>query len=214
MNPMVIHAFTAEQTSKLTGLSTQQLRYWAETDFFQLSYLNLPGKPYGRIYSFRDVVGLRTLALLRNIHHVPLQELRKVGRWLEENYEAPWSELRFYVSGRNVYFRDPERVIRQGANPQQAVMPIEIKDVAAVAEKEARQLTRRTRSEIGKVVQHRYTAHNAPVIAGTRIRTETIWQFHNAGYRDDQILREYPRLTPDDICAAIEYEEQRRQQAS
>lgn len=211
---MVIHAFTAEQTSKLTGLSARQLRYWAETDFFRPSYVDVPGKPYGRIYSFRDVVGLRTLALLRNGHKVPLQELRKVGRWLEENHKAPWSELRFYVAGRNVYFRDPQRAIRQGANPQQVVMPIEMQAVAAAAETEARQLTQRTPLEIGKVVRHRYTAHNAPVIAGTRIRTEAVWQFRNAGYSDDQILREYPRLTPDDICAAVEYEEQRRQKAS
>ena len=65
-------------------------------------------RAFGRIYSFRDVVGLRTIAVLRNVHRVPLQELRRVGKWLQERHDAPWSSLRFALQGRKVLFIDPD----------------------------------------------------------------------------------------------------------
>lgn len=208
-----ILAFTVEQASRLTGLSDRQLRYWDDTGFFNPTYSDVKRRPYGRIYSFRDVVGLRTLAMLRNEHKVPLQELRKIGAWLKQNYDEPWASLRFYVADRAVYFDDPrDKVRRSGSNPDQTVIPIEMQRIATETEAAADKLRERTDDEIGKIVQHRYTLHNAPRIAGTRIRTEAIWNFHQAGYSTDEIIRQYPRLTADDVEAAICFEQQRRQQ--
>src|SRR5438445_302961 len=99
-------AFTGHQVERLTGLSPRVLRYWEETEVFRASYIDdRPHRPYRRIYSFRDVVSLRTLALLRK--RVPLDELRRVGQYLSDRYEAPWAELRFGVIGRRVVFPDP-----------------------------------------------------------------------------------------------------------
>ncbi|MDI3339450.1 MAG: DUF433 domain-containing protein [Sphaerobacter sp.] len=195
----------------MSGLSARRIRYWAETGFFQPSYRDRAGRAYGRIYSFRDVVGLRTLALLRNEHRVSLQSLREVGKWLSDHYEAPWAELRFFVAGREVYFHDPRTgTHRSGRRPEQAVIAIDLRQVAAATEAEAERLRARTTEEIGRIVQHRYLSHNAPVIAGTRIRTEAIWHFHEAGYDTCAILREYPRLTERDVIAAIDFERRRR----
>jgi uncharacterized protein (DUF433 family) len=55
--------------------------------------------------------------------------------------------------------------------------------------------------------------HNAWVVAGTRIPTEAIWNFHAAGYDAEAIIREYPRLTPDDVRAAIDFESRRHKAA-
>jgi uncharacterized protein (DUF433 family) len=44
-----------------------------------------------------------------------------------------------------------------------------------------------------------------PVIRGTRIPVELIVRMVGQGIRDDEILREYPRLTADDIRAAVSY---------
>lgn len=204
-------AMTTEQAARLAGLSEYQLRYWADTGFYTPSISNERGRPYGRIYSFRDVVGLRTLAILRQKFQVPLQELRKVGEWLEANYEQPWSSLRFFVAGGRVYFRDPALdVHRDAGNPEQTVIPIHLDEVAAATEAAADRMNERTPDEIGRIIRHRYTSHNYPIIAGTRIRAEAVWHFHQAGYTVDQILFEYPRLTPRDVEAAIEYESQRR----
>ena len=211
----VLLAFSSEQVSRLTGLSERQLRYWDDTGFFTPSISNTRGKPFGRIYSFRDVVGLRTIAMLRNQHRVPLQELRKVGMWLEKHYDEPWASLRFYVSGGHVYFDDPEDGYRRlGVRPEQIVITIEMKTVAASTAKSAERLRQRDPGEIGRVQQNRYVSHNQPVIAGTRIRVEAIWNFHEAGYDTDAILAEYPRLTRDDVEAAIECERQRRQRVA
>lgn len=206
-----ILASTVEQASRLTGLSDRQLRYWDNTGFFNPTISDVKRRPYGRIYSFRDVVGLRTLGMLRHKYNIPLQELRKVGAWLNEHYEEPWASLRFYVAGRKVFFDDPEHEVRRsGSNPEQVVIPVEMQRVATETEAEAQKLRERDPDEIGKIVQHRYTSHNAPLIAGTRIRTEAIWNFHEAGYSVAEILREYPRLTTDDVHAAISFEKQRR----
>jgi uncharacterized protein (DUF433 family) len=52
--------------------------------------------------------------------------------------------------------------------------------------------------------------NNTPVVAGTRVPTEAIWNFHEAGYDTDAIIREYPQITAADVRAAIMYEESRR----
>lgn len=207
-----ILAFTVDQASRLTGLTDRQLRYWDDTGFFTPTYSDAKRRAYGRIYSFRDVVGLRTLAMLRNKYRVPLQELRKIGAWLKQNYEAPWASLRFYVAGREVFFDDPrDQIRRSGSNPDQTVIPVEMQSIATETEAAADKLRERTPDEIGKVVQHRHIMQNSPVLAGTRIRTEAIWSFHKAGYQCDEILRRYPRLTPKDVQAAIDFERERRQ---
>src|SRR5262245_43711820 len=100
-------AFTGQQVQRLTGLSQRVLRYWEQTDVFRATYVDdRPGRPVRRICTFRDLVSLRTLAMLRK--RVPLDELRRAGRFLSEKYEAPWAELRFGVLGRRVVFPDPE----------------------------------------------------------------------------------------------------------
>jgi len=49
-------------------------------------------------------------------------------------------------------------------------------------------------------------SHNRPVIAGTRIPTSAIKSFNDAGYTVDEIIEEYPDLTPEDVKAALDYE--------
>jgi len=44
-----------------------------------------------------------------------------------------------------------------------------------------------------------------PVIRGTRIPVELIVRMLGQGISEDEILREYPRLQPDDIRAALTY---------
>jgi uncharacterized protein (DUF433 family) len=211
----VIIAFTAEQVSRLTGLSDHQLRYWDDTGFFKPSLADEPKRPYGRIYSFRDVVGLRTIAIMRNRYGIPLQGLRKLGGWLAEHYDQPWSTLRFYVVGKDVYFGDSsDGTRRAGRRPDQTVITIEMNDVAEVTGEEADRLRRREADEIGRIVQHRYVSHNSPVVDGTRIRTEAIWRFHDAGYDNDAIIEQYPRLTKKDVEAALDYERRRRQRVA
>ena len=77
--------FTAEHVSGLTRLSTRQLVYWDRTGFFSPAHKEV-GQTFGRIYGFRDLVGLKAISVLRIDHNLPLQELRRVGAWLHERY--------------------------------------------------------------------------------------------------------------------------------
>jgi uncharacterized protein (DUF433 family) len=205
-------AFTAEHVCRLTGLSARQLRYWDQTEFFSPTLVEgFPRRPFGRIYSFRDVVGLRTISILRNEHRVPLQELRRVGAWLHERHEAAWSSLRFALKGRKVVFFDPDAgVAVEPRGAGQEVLPISLQPIADDMSRAADRLRERSPDQIGQVVRNRYVVHNAWVVAGTRIPTTAIWNFHEAGYSADRIVGEYPRLTHADVEAAIAFEKQRR----
>lgn len=207
-----VFAFSAEQVRKLTGLSDHQLRYWDKTGFFSPSYGEANRRrPFSRVYSFRDVVGLRTIATLRS--SLPLQQLRKLGAWLSEHYDTPWSSLRFAVAGEQVFFRDPDDGDWVATRPRgQAVLrDFHLQDIAEQTTLAAERLRERDPADIGRVEQKRFVMHNAPVLAGTRIRTAAVWNFHEAGYSTADMLKQFPRLTPADVDAAIAWECQRRQ---
>ncbi len=208
-----IVAFTAEQVCRLTRLSARQLTYWDKTEFF--SPTTIQGqRAFSRIYSFRDVVGLRTIGILRNDHQVPLQELRKVGAWLSDHYEAPWSRLRFALNGRRVVFFDPETgEALEAREGRQAAIEVTLQVVADDMSAAAAKLRERTKADLGKISRKRYIVRNAYVIAGTRIPTEGIWNFHRAGYDTNAILYEYPRLTAKDVRAAVTFEKGRHKAA-
>jgi uncharacterized protein (DUF433 family) len=205
-----VDLFTVEQAACLAGVSPGQVVAWDRDGFFRSTWPS-DGKPYGRLYSFRDVVGLRTLAVLRTEHRVPLQDLKRVGQWLSDRYEAPWASLRFYVAGRRVYFDDPSTGMRTAGRPLgQGAFPFEMDAVAKTVSERVAAAKRRQPDQLGRIVQERGMVGNAPVLAGTRIPTSAIWSFHADGYTVEQIIAEYPRLTPTDIEAAILFEQTRR----
>ena len=205
-------AFTAAHASRLTGLSDRQLRYWDSRGIFRPAYADEDRRrPYSRIYSFRDIVGLRTIALLLKQYRVPLPEVEAVGEWLSKRYEAPWASLRFFVVDRRALFEEPETGSRyQARPPHQIPLLIDIGPIEHDMREAARALRNRRPEDIGKVMRHRYVAHNADVLAGTRIPTHAIWEFYEAGYDRDAILAQYPTLTTSDVDAAIEHEAARR----
>ena len=208
-------AFTAEHVCKLTGLSPRQLGYWDQTEFFSPTLLHEHSRrAFGRIYSFRDLVGLRTIGILRKVHQIPLQELRHVGAWLLSQHETPWSSLSFALKGRKVVFHDPvSHSIVEPRGAGQEVLPIALEPIANEMRDAAARLRDRQTEQFGQISRNRYVVHNAWVIAGTRIPTSAVWNFHQAGYSTDAIIREYPRLTPADIVAAIDFERSRQSAA-
>jgi uncharacterized protein (DUF433 family) len=49
-------------------------------------------------------------------------------------------------------------------------------------------------------------SNSFPVIAGTRIPTESIAWFVSNGYSLESVLEDFPRLTPEDVKAAVVFE--------
>jgi uncharacterized protein (DUF433 family) len=198
----IISAFSLDRVVKLTGLTIRQLSYWDNLGFFQPQYAAEDRRsPYSRIYSFKDVVGLRTLGILKNRYHCSLQHLRDVAAKLTTYSKTPWADLTLYVLKKKVYFNEPETGLRRGViDGQYALLPIS--SIMEDVRKEAEQLGRRDPEQIGQVEKRRYISHQAEVIAGTRIRVSTILHFIEAGYSNAAILKEFPSLTEADIEAA------------
>jgi len=68
-------------------------------------------------------------------------------------------------------------------------------------------MNRRKPKQLGKIERNRFIAQNAEVIAGTRIPTAAIYRLYKAGFDTHAIIKEYPRLTPTDVKAAIQNEQ-------
>jgi DNA-binding transcriptional MerR regulator len=206
----VIRAFSAFHVCRLTELSPRQLAYWDTTEFFTPYYASSNRRsPFSRVYSFDDVVGLRAIAILRNEHKVPLQRLRKIGQQLSEHHPWPRSGLVLYVARNAVHFAEPETNKIRIAGDSQFVFPIALRRIADEIRAKAEALRRRSAKQIGRLERHRNVAHNAWVVAGTRIPTKTIWRYHEAGYNAANIIRDYPLLKAADVASAIAHERQR-----
>jgi uncharacterized protein (DUF433 family) len=199
--------FTAEQVCMLCHISMRQLAYWDKTEFFKPQYAEGLKRPFNRVYSFRDVVGLRTVGLLVNKYEVPLRELRRIGKELKETPEADWSNLTVYLGeDRHVYFKHPKDGSIVAARPLGQRPLFKMIEIIRKIQKDLAQMNRRKSKQIGKIEQHRFVAKNSPVIAGTRIPTAAIYDLHEAGYSPERIIFEYPRLTQADVKAAIQHE--------
>jgi len=203
----VLQAFSLDHVMKLTGLTSVQLRSWDKEGFFSPDYAYEDRRsPYSRIYSFRDVVGLRTIATLRHVHHISHQELRRVARKLQEMGFEHWTDVKLYVVKRKVHFQIPnsDRVI--GVLDHQYAM-LAVLDVIQDVEARVCDIQKRASDQYGKIERHKHVGRNSPVIAGTRIPVAAIRRYHAAGYSNEHILREYPSLTASDIETALSCEE-------
>lgn len=213
----LVDAFTLEDAARVTKTSVRRIAYWDKKRVLSPSVRRgESGSPHSRIYSFRDLVGLKTIARLRDMG-LSLQSLREFTAWLTEHSETPWSSLRFYVIQTEkrplLAFRDPLSGQILSTRPrQQSIMEFDLMPVAVETRRDAEALKVRGADEFGKITRSRGVLGNKPVIAGTRIPTLAIWESREAGWSDKEILLQYPRLTPIDIEAAYAAEQERRQQ--
>lgn len=202
----VISAFSEDHVERLTGLSKWQLKSWDREGFFAPHFAYEDRYvPYSRIYSFKDVVGLRTIAVLMKDYRVSFQELRKVAAELVRRGYGHWADLKLYVVKRQVHFRHPETKDVEGVWDGQLAM-VPVIDVISDVESRVHDLSKRRDDQRGKIEKNKFVVRNASVIAGTRIPTAAIRRFHEAGYSVAEILREYPTLAAEDVKAAISYE--------
>lgn len=203
----VLAAFSEDHVERLTGLTKGQLRSWDRAGFFAPRYAYEDRHaPYSRVYSFQDVVGLRTIAVLMKQYRVSLQSLRKVAQELVRRGFSHWADVKLYVLKRQVYFRAPKSDKVEGVWDGQLAM-VPIIDVINDVEARVRELQKRDASQVGHVERHKHVVRNSSVVAGTRIPTAAIRRYREAGYTVDQIVKQYPALTAEDVQAALVHEE-------
>lgn len=181
----------------------RQLQSWDRLGLYAPEYATEDrSENYSRVYSFRDIVGLRTLAQLR--HYVSLPELRKVGARLHQEYVEPWSSLRFYVRNRRVFILEPQSGQPMAVPSGQLAFPfIDLQTVIAETLRDIQRERDKRKERAGTISRHRYVMSNQPLVAGTRIPVAAIQDFAQAGYDLAAIQREYPQLEQEDILAAL-----------
>jgi uncharacterized protein (DUF433 family) len=202
----LIETFSEETTSRLTGVSVRQLRYWDGDGFFSpsLAYEDR-SVAYSRLYSFRDIVSLKVLNTLRNDAGVPLQHLRDVKIKLLGLGDDLWAATTLYVHNKRVAFVNPETDTLEEVVSGQGLLQIPLKVASDNMRDTIVRLKQRNPDNIGKFERTRKIAHNQLVIAGTRIPVDSVKAFAAAGYSIERIKLEYPTLTTEDIQAAMGY---------
>jgi DNA-binding transcriptional MerR regulator len=197
----LLAAFSVDHAARLTGLSKSRLTRWDRLGFFSPEYVGDGdrGNPYARVYSYGDLVGLRTLKILADEHNVSLAELRKAAAELERRSSRPWSEIPVGVLKGKVLF-DLDTAPRN-ADGEYALKVVLLGPIAQAVEQDAQRLRERDANDVGRIENNRFVVHNADVVAGTRIPVAAIESFIDAGYDNPAIIAEYPTLTPGDIDA-------------
>ncbi len=202
----VIGAFSEADAARLSGLTLGQLRSWDRKKFLQPSYAEANRRlPYSRIYSFRDIVSLRVLGQLRNVHKVPLQHLRKVSEHLAHLGDSKWTAITLWVIGKRVVYADPRTDQRTEIVSGQQVFDIPLRVVITETKTAIAKLNMRGTAEIGRVVHGKFTLQNEPVFEGTRIPVATVRRYLDAKFEPVAIMREFPSLTLADIDTARSY---------
>jgi uncharacterized protein (DUF433 family) len=200
-----ILAFSAEQARSMTGLSDHQLRDWERQGLASASLGDSDRRrPFSRIFTFRDVVHLRVLVLVRD--ELPHERLRDLTTWLNQHAGHPWSSMRFAIADGELFLRDPRSGTWAPSLPPSAssIRQINMNEIVSIVAADAERLRRREPEDIGRITRNRFVMNGAPVLGGTRIPVEAIRSFAAAGYSVDQILEQYPRLTMSDVAAALE----------
>lgn len=202
----VIGAFSEDQTVHLANVSRHLLREWDRRGLLKPSYgVADPHVPYGRIYSFRDVVSARVLGQLVKFR-VRYKHLAEVHRELSAKSDAPWASTVLYVCGGEVVVGEPGTRRRHKLLSGQRVFDIPLKVAITGVRAEIAKLNERTDEKRGKVDRERYVAQGQYVIKGTRVPVSLIASFAKAGYSVKDILREYPDLAAEDVAAALRFE--------
>lgn len=198
----VIGAFSEEQASAISGLSIYQLRDWSKAGLIRPHFGTEQKRvPYGRIYSFRDLVSLQVLDDLRNQKKIPLSHLRKVSEKLNHMGDQKWIGVTLYVLGKSVVFDNPSTKQREEIVSGQRVLDIPLRIVARNTRQKIEELNDRS-SKIGSAEKRRFVSGNRRVFAGTRIPISGVIDFLRAGFDHPAILREFPDLSEGDIALA------------
>jgi uncharacterized protein (DUF433 family) len=198
-------AMPAAAAARFAGVTERQLRYWDSTDLLSPGIKRkLSPRNTVRLYTFPELVELRVIATLEGMG-MTLHRIRRVVQFLRrEGHKAPLRELRFSVTGRELFFQRPDGTWAGDRKPDQIVIDATISLPLDQYRARIRQAVRakRSRADAGHIERHRKVLGHKPVFAGTRIPVAAVLPYLERGLPVEEILEAFPQLTKADIRAA------------
>jgi DNA-binding transcriptional MerR regulator len=100
-----MEGFTAQQTSRFTGCTAHQLRYWDRIGLVKPSVQATGGRPgVRRLYSFRDLIALKVVKSLLE-HGMSLQRVRRAYSYLRKRaaLDDHLSEVKLVTDGKSIF---------------------------------------------------------------------------------------------------------------
>ena len=132
-----MEGFTAHQTSRLTGCTARQLRYWDQIGLVRPALQQTGGRPgVPRLYAFRDLVALRVVKSLLD-GGMSLQRVRRAWEYLNKSahLDHHLAEVKLVTDGRSIF-----KVVRREGEVMDALRQGQMAFFVAIDE-EARQVS-------------------------------------------------------------------------
>jgi uncharacterized protein (DUF433 family) len=176
---------------------------WAKNGVFVPSRIYVTShRPYTLFYSFTDLVALRVVSILRERYGLSLQAAKVAADEIRDNSDTPWSNMSLWLDGTEICIADPGK---------SDSIRIDLESIAADVRKDADRLWMRDPANYGKIEYRRDVMGGTLVVKGTRISVATVVNMTAQGASEEEILRAYPSLVPEDIRGVREQmAEQRR----
>lgn len=192
-------SFPVDLTAALTGASVSQLQRWRSTDLLRPEEQTRPSV----LYSFRDVVALRTFVRLRS--ETSLQKIRKALTGLRDLdlTEHP-SRYQLHTDGDSVFLVEGEQAVDLVQRPGQRVL-LSLSDVfAAFQTRQGRQVTDfRHPRPLLSVREARVGGW--PTIARTRVGYDSVAKLVLGGVEPAEVKRFYSSVTAEAARDAVDF---------
>ena len=183
-----------------------KLRYWIRTAVTPTESLEIPTRQ--RFITFRDLISMRLIALLRS-HGIHLYQIREAERWIREELKIDWPFVRrpLWIFASDVYIEFEQKIVAAASRSGQLAMNVFgdwLRKVALDMSFDADDMVA-TWSPYKYVQMDPQIQFGEPCIEGTRIPTSALAGKIDAGDSMDIVAKLYG-LDVDAVRHAWEWE--------
>lgn len=187
--------YTPGEVSRYTRVKPATLRTWTHNGDASVI---IPAVASGVApLSFINLIELYVLEGLRHTHRLPMQRIRKGEEWLRRNYSVshPLAELNLETDGYDLFIREmdiPINASRKGQGGFPEVLARYLQRIERDAGKIPTRFYPYTYDRAPKVVVMDPTvAYGRPVVAGTRVTSQMIFDRYSGGESLNDIAADY-----------------------
>jgi predicted RNase H-like HicB family nuclease len=201
--------FNTKTVSRIVGVTARQLGYWDKTGLVKPSIAQAEGQGTRRLYSFLDMVQIRTAKALRD-QGMSLQKIRQCIAFLRKHapeIEHPLAELKLLTDGQTIFVLTANKdVILDTINSGQLVMSLAIGQFVINIKAQIVQMTQR---EVSTVIvddfEYQVVIESDPEAGGYVVECPAIKGCVSQGETKEEALE----MIQDAIAACAEVLEER-----